>query len=363
MRSFNSFIFLLFPVLAWCMYLPHKQDDDKKSKRLYKEFHINPNGVVHLVNKFGSMHITTHDSDLVSIEIITTVTGPDDEQVADRLDDVKINVTHTDNMVKATTQIDKKSGGWWASLFSSKQKTQLQVDYKVSIPENTNLNAQNDYGDLHISSLKGKAILQSDYGSIQADSLLHKDTSIHLDHASKSLVSFINEARIYADYSNIKVIKSNKIYLKADFSSSQFTDIKDLDINTEYGDLKIKQIGKLSGSSDFVSLRINELHHSLDLRTDYGSLEIKKLAQSFKELRLRSDFTGINISYDPNIAFLFDIDTEFAGINLSKDLHIDHSEKDYTDKRLIGYAIDRNATSNINIRTSYGGVTLKSNSL
>lgn len=359
MRLLYKILILLLAPIAVYATDPVSYDHTKK-KQLHKEFTVNPDALVLLKNKYGDMTITTNDSNKVIMDIIVKVSGNDEEDVKGRLREIDVDFESSASRVSARTIIEEQDSGW-RSWFSDKKNVSINVSYLISMPVNCDLDARNDYGKLTLDLLNGHAQLRSDYGSMDIGTLTHEDNYIQLDYAKKSRFNELNTATIRADYSNLTVKKAHQLDYKADFSFCNFGSIKDLNLNAEYGDVTITTVEKLVGRGDYVTFKIDTVSEVLDLNTDYGSITVGQLKQGFKEVTLRSDFTGIKLNYGSGSEFTFTVDTEFGGINISDDLTVTRSESDYTEKRKEGYSINKNSSNTVSIRTSYGGVKLISN--
>lgn len=359
MRLLYKILILLLAPIAVYATDPVSYDHTKK-KQLHKEFTVNPDAIVLLNNKYGDMTITTNNDNKVIMDIIVKVSGNDEEDVTERLREIEVDFESSASRVSARTIIEEQDSGW-RSWFSDKKNVSINISYLISMPINCDLDARNDYGKLSLDLLNGHAQLRSDYGSMDIGTLTHEDNYIQLDYAKKSRFNELNTATIRADYSSLTIVKAVALEYKADFSFCNFGSIKDLNINAEYGDVTITTAEKLIGRGDYVTFKIDAVSEVLDLNTDYGSITVGQLKQGFKEVTLRSDFTGIKLNYELGSEFTFTVDTEFGGINISDDLTVTRSESDYTEKRKEGYSLNKNSSNTISIRTSYGGVKLTSN--
>ncbi|GAL76963.1 hypothetical protein JCM19275_3677 [Nonlabens ulvanivorans] len=331
-----------------------------KKKSLKKSYTVNEDAMLLLDNKYGSMTITTWDQPTVSIEVYVEVTGDDQEDVEEKLREIDVNFESSASRVSAKTMVDARRKNWsWSSWFGSSNNVSVEINYVVKMPVTNDLDARNDYGTLSLDKLLGHARLNCDYGRMDIGELWHADNYIKMDYTNKSTIDYVKSASINADYSSFTLGESEKIELKADYTHSEFKKVTDLNINTDYGSITIGEAADFVGRGDYVSFKIGTITHMLDLNTDYGSISVARLQAGFKEVTIRSDFTGVNLRYDASARFDFTIDTEFAGISISDAATITRSDSDYTDKLKSGYNGTENSGNTINIRTSYGGVKLR----
>lgn len=331
-----------------------------KKKNLKKSYTVNKDAMILLDNKYGSMTITTWDQAKVEIEVYVEVTGDDEDDVQEKLREIDVSFESSAARVSAKTMVERKSKNWsWSSWFNSNNDVSVEINYIVKMPITNDLDARNDYGTLSLDELKGHAKLSCDYGRMNIGRLFHADNYIQMDYTSKSSIDYIKSATINADYSSFTLDEAGEIELKADYSNSEFKKIGKLDINTDYGSIIIGSAQDLVGRGDYVSFKIDTIINSLNLNTDYGSINLYRLKAGFKEVIIRSDFTGVTIRYESGANFNFTIDTEFASIALSDSATVTRSDSDYTEKLKAGYHGTENSGNTVNIRTSYGGVKMK----
>ncbi|MGJ8685580.1 MAG: hypothetical protein ACSHWW_13195 [Nonlabens sp.] len=359
MQPYYKILLLAFLLPLAVVAGPEKGKHTKK-KSLKKAYTVNKDAMLLLDNKYGSMTITTWDQPRVEIEVHVEVTGDDQEDVDEKLREIDVTFESSASRVSARTIVEKNRKNWsWSSWFSNDDKVSVEINYVVKMPITNDLDARNDYGTLSLDKLQGHARLNCDYGRMDIGELLHEDNYIKMDYTKKSTIDYVKSATINADYSSFSLGEADKIELKADYSHSEFKKVTDLNINTDYGSISIGEATDFTGRGDYVSFKIDTIVKSLNLNTDYGSISVARLKAGFKEVTIRSDFTGVKVYYEPSANFDFTVDTEFAGISLSDAATVTRSDSDHTDKLKAGYNGTENSGNTINIRTSYGSVKLR----
>lgn len=363
MKTYYNLILLLFlaPLVGIAGPVKGKYT---KTKTLSKSFNINARGSVGIDNSFGNVTITTWDKNNVSFEITVEVSGNDKEEVEERLRSIDVDFTNDNTSVTARTDSEgyqKSRSSFW-SLFTSgnnNDNQNIKIDYIVKMPITASLDLSNDYGAVIIDRLEGRADISCDFGRLDIGQLLHGDNLLKFDYTNNSSIDYMKSGTIKADFSDFTLHGTDKLDFNGDYTKAKFQKARYLDFNSDFSTITIDESERINGRGDYSTLRLGKISVSVDLNTNFGTIKIEELGPNFKSAAVRSDYTGISIGYHKDASFRFDIEADYAGINLSDDLTVTRSEKDTTEKRKSGYHLDESSKSYIEIKTEFGGATLK----
>ncbi|MEN8817339.1 MAG: hypothetical protein ABF274_10800 [Nonlabens sp.] len=337
-----------------------------KSKKLNKSFTVNKNCMVDIQNEFGNVTITTWDQPTVSIDVTVEVSGNNEERVDRQLREIDVDFNASASKVSARTDAEQKSssnGSLWNTLFNSdsSNNSNMKINYIVKMPITATLDITNDYGTIVLDRLEGNAKIRCDFGRLDIGQLLGNNNELRFDYTNNSHIDYMKSGTIRADFSSFELYGSEKVDYKGDYTKAKFEDVKKLDFNGDFSTIQVDAVIKIIGRGDYSTIKIGTIQKSVDLNTDFGSIHINELSADILTAAIKSEYTGIKVGFHPNASFKFDIDTEFASIKLSDDLTITRSENDTTDKQRSGYYGNKDALTTINIRSSFGGVSLKRN--
>ena len=348
---------LLIPLFAFTN--PHSKKHEK-SKTIKKTFAVNSNALVALNNKYGNLNITTWNKNSVEIEIIITVKGDDLEDVENKLETITVNFDANKSKVEATTKFtqNKSSWSWW----KGNKNINYKVNYIVKMPETNAVDLDNDYGNIYLDKLAGKADINCGYGKIEVGELKANNNTINLDYCSRSTISYLKNGNIHVDYSKITIEDSEKLRLNADYSKVKVNKTFDIHFNTDYGSITIDTAENVSGNSDYTSMGFGTIKKNLEIDTEYGSLRVKELSKSFENVKITSEYAGIKIGIEEGANFDFEIDLQYAGFNRNaKSLDIFKSISKSSKKYYEGIYGKGSKNSRIKIYSQYGSVTFTDN--
>ncbi len=352
-----TFLFLFLPLISAANTGDKKQE---KSKTIKKEFTVSSDATVAINNRYGNLNITTWNKNKVEIEVKITVKGDDLERVERRLENIDVEFSATNSYVSAKTIFEKeqKSWSWW----KKSKNVNYKINYIVKMPITNAVDLDNDYGNIYLDNLSGKADINCDYGKITVGELSASNNNINLDYCSSSSISYMKSGDVNIDYSKLSIDTSEKIKANTDYSTLKIGKTSTIDFNTDYGSVSIEDAESISGNSDYTSMRFGTVRKKLHIDTDYGSLTVKRLVKGFESVDIDGQYAGIRISVDSDAVFDFIIDLQYAGFKRDDDkMEFYKSISKSTKKHYEGKFGKGNSNSKIKIRSQYGGVSIKEN--
>ena len=352
-----TLLFLLLPLISFANTDKKKQE---KSKTIKKEYTVNSDASVAIDNRYGNLNITTWNKNKVEIEVKITVKGNDINRVERKLENINVEFSASNNFVSAKTIFEKeqKSWSWW----KKSKNVNYKINYIVKMPITNNVNLDNDYGNIYLDNLSGKADINCDYGKITVGELSAANNNINLDYCSSSSITYMKSGDINIDYSKLTVDASEKIKANTDYSTLKIGKTSTLDFNTDYGSITVDEADNISGNSDYTGMRFGTVKKNLNIDTDYGSVTVKRLAKGFESVDIDGQYAGIRIGVDSNASFDFVIDLQYAGFKRNNDkIEFYKSISKTTKKHYEGKYGKGNSNSKIKIRSQYGGVSIKEN--
>lgn len=361
MKAIQTYsIILLLLTLPLCGYAATEtngvsKEKYSKEKIIKKSFNVSANATLKIDNSYGNLDIVTWNENRIEIVVTITTKGNDEEKVQRKLDDITVDFNATNSLVSAKTIFNKtKSNSWWN--WNSNNNVNMSINYVVKMPITNAVDLSNDYGNINLGKLEGRATISCDYGKISTKELMATNNKISFDYTSNCYFEYINSAEINADYSGFTIAKAKNINLNADYTSSILETVEDINYVCDYGSIKINRANNVVGNGDYLTVVIGDVYKNVSLEADYGSIKIDKMTEHAGNVTIESDYTGIKIGHAANYYFNFDIDLEYASLNDSgfefNKKHEESGEKYYT-----GYYGSPNSGNMIKIESDYGSVS------
>ena len=352
-----TLLLLLFPLITVANTNKKKHE---KNKVIKKTFSVNADARVSLNNRYGNLNITTWDKNRVEIEVTITVKGDDLDAVEDKLSSIHIafNATVYDVDVKTIFSDNKSNWSWW----KKSKNINYKINYVVKMPKTNSVDLENDYGNIYLDKLSGKADINCDYGKISVGELLANNNDINLDYCATSTINYMKSGDINIDYSKLNIENSKNLRVNADYSTLKLDKAGVLDFNCDYGAVSVNDADDIHINSDYTSMRFGTIRKNLNVDTEYGSVTVKNLAKDFENVVINGQYAGIRIGVEPGAVFDFELDLQYAGLKKDADKmdffkRISKPSKKYYE----GKYGKGTSTSRLKIKSQYGGVSITEN--
>lgn len=336
-----------------------KEGKYTKNKAINKEFSVSKNATLKVSNKFGNIDIVTWNENKISIKVSITTNGNNEENVKKRLEQIDVEFDATNNSVEAKTMIAKTSSSW--NLWGKKNNVRMEINYLIKMPITNNVDLSNDYGAINLDKLEGSSKINCDYGKLNIGELLNSNNRINIDYTNKSIIEFMKDGDINADYSTLHIEKSGNTKLNADYSHISFEKVNALNYNCDYGSLKINESGKLTGNSDYMHTTVKKMNGSGNFNIDYGSLKVGELGSNFNSFIVDASYTHVKIGLTNTVAFNINSSTSYSGFKYNDGFTFTKEIKKNQSKYYEGYYNNSTSGNTINIKASYGSITFINN--
>lgn len=331
-----------------------------KEKTLKKEYTVNRDALLKINNSYGNINIITYSGNTVSIEVHIKTNGNNLEKVQEKLEDITVAFQASASMVSAKTIFGKnRSGSWWN--WGRNDNVHMEINYLVKLPITNGVDLNNDYGNINLDRLEGRAKISCDYGKITTKELLADNNLISFDYTNNSYFEYIKSGKIQADYSSFTVGKTKNLDLNADYTKSTVEIAENISYTCDYGSVTVEKANNVNGKGDYLTARFGEIYKNIQIAADYGTIKIDKMTANAGNVTINSDYTVITIGYDPSYHFNFDLILEYASLRSDDNFQFIKKKVESTSKYYQGYYGDINIGNLIKISSDYGSVTIKRN--
>lgn len=241
----------------------------------------------------GAVTVTGGDVDTVQVQVIKTAYDSTQARADAEVKTIKYTIQQTGNNITLKYALPKSVN------FNNRINT---VDFIVTVPNQTNVNVDNNMGDVTISGIEGSVVTQTDFGEVS------------VDNVEGSLSASTNSGAVTA--TSIRASGEN-IDLSSEFGAITLEKAngKEITLDTNSGSVKLNEVratGKLSASSEFGDVTIeNGSADSITVDTNSGGVSLAKLTVK-KEIHVEDEFG--NIELEQAYAASYDLHTNSGEI-------------------------------------------------
>jgi hypothetical protein len=296
------FIILLFGSLSAQTY--------SETRSYIKTLPVNRETSLDINNKYGTIEITNWDKDSVYIRAEVKVFATNHSRLRKLFDGVNINITDTKYLVRAQTDFNQNISMLFESFKGMTRKlipyeSRIEINYFINIPEYINLNIDNKYGSVYMENNTGNFSISISNGSFKANSI-GNGSSITLAFCDAKINSIIS-GKIDASFSETFIIDAGEISIKGISSKFDIKKIKKIQVESRRDKFYIDNIEILKGNSYFTDFKINTLIKELDIETRYGNVNIYQIDKDFEAVNINSNYSDLSLVFEQGSSYNLDI--------------------------------------------------------
>lgn len=347
-KQYNVLLLLfLIPFLGF-------SNDDftySKQRNIKKAYIVNSDAGININNSYGTIFVTTWDEDKIEIDVLIKVSGDNEKWVNQKLAGINIDIIALKSMVTAKTVFDNTSAK------SNGRNNNFEVNYTIKIPKNGTVKLNNKYGDIRTTDLFSATDINCKYGRINLGKLNGNSNTIQISYCPSSTIEYLKNGSITSKYSELKIDAVSKLDLLSDYSEIEIIDGNDVKYNSKYGSIKIQKISSLDANGSYLTIDIGSLWNQLKINTKYSNISIDAIQAKANNIAIVAGYTGINLGFQANYVFDFDVAVKYADFKYDKDLDISSKEETSYTKRVSGF-YKKKGVNKITITSDYGNVKM-----
>ena len=348
-KQYNLFLLIvLIPYFGICN---NEEFSYSKQKNINKTYAVNSDAGINVDNSYGAIFITTWDQDKIEIDIVIKVSGDSEKWVNQRLAGIDVNFIALKNLITAKTvfenSITKNNG----------RNNSFEINYNIKIPKNGSVKLYNKYGNITTADLFSTTDINCKYGKINLGKLYGNSNSIQIGYCSDSSITYLKNGSVVSKYSGLKIDEVSKLDLISDYSEIEINNGNDVKYNSKYGSVKIQKVNSLDANGNYLSIDIGSLSNQLKLYTKYSNVSIDAIQAKANNVTIVAGYTGLDIGFQPNYVFDFDITVKYADFNYENDLEVRSKEETNFGKKISGF-YKKKGVNKVTIQSDYGNVSL-----
>ncbi len=238
-----------------------------QAKTYNKELNVVAGGLLKLETDVGAIDIDTHSKDTVLVEV--NISGKDEDKL-------RVDISKSGDDVNIDSELNRSGFGFGS--------TSIRVTYKITLPENYNVNLDTSGGAIEIEDLKGEVKAHTSGGSISVEDI-EGDVNIKTSGGSLTLENIIGEIDAKTSGGNIKLklanssIKDTKIKTSGGSITAYLAKDVAIDVSAKTSGGRVSSEFAVDGEIEKRSIKgtINGGGAKLHLKTSGGSVRLKKI--------------------------------------------------------------------------------------
>lgn len=324
--------------------IPLLSSGKEYSKTVTKQFQVNPQALLEIVNKYGEVDLSTNQGSTIDIRVEIKVEARSDASGQELLESVQISMNGSADNVTAKTILNRKN------------YKGLKINYKVTLPRSNSIDIVNRFGNVVLDELDGDATVGVSYGGFMAGSLNSKKNSVKVMYGKGSITKagYLDLKLRYTD--DFKVGKVKLLNLDTQYSESEIGSVGRLNLDAAYDDIEVLAAAELNAEAQYTDVEVNSVTQKAEIRMQYGDVSIDRISNTFKEVNVRLQYGDAELGFESGSNFSLDASVQYADLILPAGKWDD---KRKTLSRTVLGSVDDNPSSSVVVRCSYGDVKLE----
>lgn len=280
------FLFLLFIPLAI----------SAQEARSEKSFSVKPNGWLELRADFGSVEVRSWPQNEVKVEVLKWVEGRHRRSAKELFEDYEIRYTETARGVSIVAEMRSQGFG--------RNNDGLQVEFRISVPKQYNLDLNTSGGSISVDDLIGEVRVETSGGSL---SLGRIEGPVDANTSGGSI--------------DLRQAKG-KVLARTSGGSINVGEVSgEVDVETSGGSIDVDgAAGNLRAHTSGGGVSLRRLEGNVDASTSGGSIDAEILKQLDAPCELSTSGGGIVVYMSKEVRL--DVDAYTSGGEVESDMPI-----------------------------------------
>ncbi|WP_136481042.1 hypothetical protein [Cognatitamlana onchidii] len=277
------------------------------SKTIEKSFKLSNAGELHIDNKHGNVSFKGWKENRAKVSIEVKVSHKKKESAQELLDRIQPDIKEAGDFVSITSLISNKNKSTISSYFKKVNpfefdKSNLDINYTIYLPTNTEIDITNKFGDVLIENWTGKLKANVEHGDLWIlENLTNAKIAMKFGKLRANVISYgvVNLKNGEMDLSD-----SENLLLNTSGSTIELESINDLEIHSSKDEVSIDTLNNLIGQLKYSDMTINALKTKTDLNMSVSEFRINSIMSSDADVKIIQESSNIHINI-ANASFKF----------------------------------------------------------
>ena len=295
---YKSVLFLALTLLTNLLF-----GQSELKKEFSQTYDLSNDGALYLENKYGDVHISGWEKDVIQIEVNIETKGKNKSKVKELLDRVNPSIIATNRQIIIKSEIARKETGLigkYINKIDPFKKANAIINYRIYLPKYAEVEIYNKYGDIFISNWKGKLKAEVDYGNINSKEVISnsKITIRHGDVHAETITS----STIKMKEALLSITFGKDLKINSNGSEINIGTMEGLDITSNKDKIEINTLNGAFGSIEYSAVLFRNVENRINLHLSSAELKVMKL----------NKIPTINISQTESEMYFNISDTNFS---------------------------------------------------
>ncbi|RIV27562.1 hypothetical protein DYU11_04455 [Fibrisoma montanum] len=270
----------------------------ERRKTIIKLYDVSEKDHLVVDNQFGQVSVELWNRNEIKVQITITANANTEDKVAEYLSTVTIDEKRAGDQIVLRTNIQKRNDTWTREEKDAEKKSNVRIDYVISMPRQNPLTVKNKFGNTNIPMFRAPLKIESKFGNFYASELSNPDTDIKVEFGTASIKEMQN-GDLDMSFGSLDVISANAIKL-----------------NNKFGKLKIGEANRLNANVSYSETAIGTLRQSGRIKMSFSKgFRIEQLPKTVDDLDIHASYSSVVLPLAEGTNCNFDIIVTHGGFN------------------------------------------------
>ncbi len=269
-----------------------------------QSFHLKSGDKVQISNKYGEIIVNTWFVDSVRIRATLSIAGKNYAAVRKVQNRVDIRMRKIGNLITASTEVEKASGGLLGDLLDDFEdyskgafsNNKFSVDYEIWLPEEVDIDIENRFGNIYLSDLTGVVDIELAHGDLRGNRI---ENRLELKQSfGKAVFEYVNEGDLNLRAVEIEIEEGRKLTFESSSSEIELSKCQNLQIDSRNDKFYVEALENVQGEGSFTDLNVEEMIQNARLDFSYGDIYFRQINRTFSLIDISGKSTDINLVLD-----------------------------------------------------------------
>ncbi len=330
------------------------------TKEVRKEFAVNPNTRIEVVNKYGNVDIVNRADAALTIDVTVKVNIRDQQKAEDLLRMIQINISQEGDLIRAITDISEDFGRYFRGFHTDNGG--LEINYKISMPKTVPVNLSNKYGNVFIDELQSTSTIDVKYGKLTANKILHDAkeplSKIYLSYSNGSIQE-VRWIEIDIKYSKINITDSKALAILSKYSKVYVTNASSIVCESKYDTYEIGKLNNFVTTAAYGHFAISSLSGKMQTETKYSDVLVDRISAGFEGIKINNSYGTYKLGIDPSASYKLNGYSKYCNIEYPENNARVNRFNENNEMKVDGTVGNaQNAKAEVSVTSHYGNIRL-----
>ncbi|MFI1744018.1 hypothetical protein ACH5TW_06110 [Flavobacteriaceae bacterium MEBiC06508] len=296
------------------------QSQEIVTKKIEKTFKMTNAGELHLDNKYGNVIISGWEENKASVVIDIKVNNKKKENAKALIDRIIADIKNAGDFVSITSEISEKNTSFFSRYFNKVNpfefdKSNVEINYKIYLPINAEIDVTNKFGDIVIDNWTGKLKANLEHGDLWLNDAV-SNANIIMKFGKLRAKSIIY-GTVNIKNGDIDIENSKNLLLKTSGSNIEINTVTNLELYSSKDEIAIEYVGDITGELSFSKVTAQNVEDKISLLMSVADLRVFKINQSDAMVDINQESSDIHINIT-GLSFKFNATLEQGLLRLPK---------------------------------------------